>query len=50
MRHALTFDGVPVGFVDLVGVPPATGSLPAPSQLVGRPGLAKCLDPQPNVR
>lgn len=27
MRHALTFDGVPVGFVDLVGVPPAAGSV-----------------------
>jgi hypothetical protein len=27
MRYALTFDGVPVGFVDLVGAPRATGSL-----------------------
>jgi hypothetical protein len=27
MRYALTFDGVPVGFVDLVGAPRAAGSL-----------------------
>ena len=27
MRNALTFDGVPVGFVDLVGAPRAAGSL-----------------------
>lgn len=27
MRYALTFDGVPVGFVDVVGAPRAAGSL-----------------------
>ena len=27
MRYALTFDGVPVGFVDLVGAPRAVGPL-----------------------